>query len=82
MTEAACGDGLYPVTIVRSRYGGAYEPGAWLAWPRDANRLPLDWDGDDIPCRRFWESEGGVVGAGNSPQAAYEDLLSKAAQDG
>jgi len=48
----------------------------------DANRLPLDWDGDDIPCRRFWESEGGVVGAGNSPQAAYEDLLGKAAQDG
>jgi hypothetical protein len=57
-------------------------------------QLPCSWtpprgrcttsptSGDDTLCGRFWEAQDGVVGAGNSPQTAYEDLLGKAGQAG
>ncbi len=68
---------LYPVTIVQARYGGAYEPGRWLAFPCDPERLPLGWQGEDIACREFWLAWAEKVGAGDTPNDAYSDLLSK-----
>jgi hypothetical protein len=72
---------IYPVTIVRARYRGGYEPGEWLAWPLYEDNLPPDWAGDDLPCRAFWETYSGIVGSGTTPQAAYDDLVSKASAD-
>jgi hypothetical protein len=62
------------VTIVRSRYGGIYEPGTWLAfacWPTD---LPTDWNADDVSCAAFFAERAEEVGGGDTPQAAYADL--------
>jgi hypothetical protein len=63
------------VTIVRSRYGGAYEQGKWIAFPLQPSQLPDDWTADDVTCARFFHDSQGEVGGGDSPQAAYEDLL-------
>ena len=30
---------IWPVTIVRARYGGSYEPGEWLAFPLEPYEL-------------------------------------------
>ena len=63
------------VTIVRSRYGGAYEPGKWIAFPMEADALPAEWAADDVTCMRLFEERKGDFGGGASPQEAYEDLL-------
>ena len=71
---------MYPVTIVKARYGGSYEPGAWLAFHEDSEALPPGWDGDDTTCSTFWRLAENLklpIGAGSSPQAAYEDLVTK-----
>jgi len=64
-----------PVTIVRSRYGGIYEPGMWLAFPVRPDLLPSDWAADDVACMQFFEDRKGEFGGGESPQEAYKDLL-------
>ena len=69
----------YPVTIVRSRYGGTYEPGRWLAWPLYEDQLPIGWAGGDAECHRFWSEYRRPVGSGDTPQDAYDDLLVKIA---
>jgi hypothetical protein len=63
------------VTIVRSRYGGAYEPGKWIAFAMWPDELPPEWNSDDVECMRFFEARKGEFGGGASPQEAYEDLL-------
>lgn len=63
------------VTIVRSRYGGIYEPGKWIAFAMSPGDLPPDWNGDDIVCTDFFQSRRGAVGGGETPQEAYEHLL-------
>jgi hypothetical protein len=68
-------DALYPVTIARSRYGGIYEPGAWVAFAAHPDELPPDWRADDVSCARFFGERAEEVGGGATPQAAYEDLL-------
>lgn len=81
MDDAVQGPDLYPVTIVKARYGGGYEPGPWLAWPHNPDGLPQDWAGDDIPCRRFWDGYRGLVGSGGTPQEAYDDLVRRSRAD-
>lgn len=41
---------LYPVTIVKTRYGGLYEGGAWGAFYCDPETVPEDAFGSDIEC--------------------------------
>lgn len=39
------------------------------------------WDGDEIECASFWESarvQKRLIGRGNSPAAAYDDLIDQA----
>jgi len=39
-----------------------------------------DWDGSDIECMLFWEkarAEGWLIGYGDTPTAAYSDLVAK-----
>ena len=66
---------LHPVTLVESRYGGVYEPGAWLAFPYPLDELPDGWDNEDIPCLRFWADHPRVAGGGRTPAEAYEALV-------
>lgn len=66
---------LERVTIVRARYGGLYEPGAWVAfagWPAD---LSPDWNADDATCAGFFAMRADEICGGDSAQEAYEDLL-------
>lgn len=72
MTEPL--DSAYPVTIVRARYGGLYEPGEWLAFPLHPEALPEDWNAGDVACSTFWD-ERRDIGGGSTPTEAYEDLL-------
>jgi hypothetical protein len=65
----------WPVTIVRTRYSGTYEPGVWVAFPLHSRELPEDWDAGDVACSSFWYEYEGVVGGGDSPEAAYADLI-------
>lgn len=69
--------GVWPVTIVRARYQGQYEPGEWLAWPAHPDALSDDWQADDVSCALFWDSYAGTVGAGPSPDQALADLARK-----
>lgn len=69
---------IYPVTIVRARYGGSYEPGRWLAFPLHACCMPDDWDATDVVCAEFWDSYDEPVGASDrSPDQALADLARK-----
>ncbi|WP_128092226.1 hypothetical protein [Streptomyces resistomycificus] len=66
---------LHPVTLIQSRYGGAYEPGRWLAFPSPPDDLPDGWDEEDVPCLRFWEANPRAAGGGRTPAEAYAVLL-------
>lgn len=71
----------YPTTIVPPRYGGTYEGGLdvkWLAFNAHAHDLPSAWNGDDIECMKFWDSEESkMVGRGITPSHALADLIRK-----
>jgi hypothetical protein len=73
----AMADEVFPVTIVRARYGGIYEPGRWLAFPRDPDQLPVEWQDEGLPCRDFWLAWSEPVGGGDTPNDAYSDLVCK-----
>jgi hypothetical protein len=68
-------DKVWPVTIVRSRYGGIYEPGEWVALACMPADLPLEWDADDVTCASFYEDRRDEIGGGSNPQEAYVDLV-------
>jgi hypothetical protein len=73
MSDTRGGPGF--VTIVRSRYGGIYEPGEWVAFPMLPDQVPPEWNADDVTCSKFFQDRRGEFGGGDSPQVAYEDLL-------
>ena len=62
------------VTIVPSRYGGAYEPGLWLAFPCDPDALPDDWNAGDTFASSFYAEHEHEIGAGDTPTAAWINL--------
>ena len=67
----------YPVTIIRARYGGVYEPGEWIAFPLLPENLPIGYHADDVTCMTFWDDyrrNRQPVGGGETPDAALEDL--------
>ena len=67
-------DDSYPVTIVRARYGGVYEPGLWLAFNAHPAALPPEWDADDLTASEYYEAHAQEVGGGDAPNEAYESL--------
>jgi len=72
---AVMSDGPGMVTIVRSRYGGTYEPGEWIAFACWPDQIPPDWNADDVTCAEFFAARRDEVGGGDTPQEAYEDLV-------
>lgn len=74
-------ENYYPTTLVADRYSGTYSGGKWLAFPLDYWNVPAEVDGGDIECMMFWDTYDGVVGKGNTPQEAMEDLINKMGND-
>ena len=65
----------WPLTIVKSRYGGVYEPGIWIAFPQAPSDIPDDWHAGDVACADFFAQRKGHVGGGDTPDEALADLL-------
>jgi hypothetical protein len=65
---------LYPVTIVKSRYGGTYEGATWLAFNLEMNQVPPEVTGTDVECSEFFASTQLVIGRGDSPDTSYTAL--------
>lgn len=45
---------IWPVTIIKSRYGGTYSGGRYHAWNHYAWDIPREAYGDDTTCASFW----------------------------
>jgi hypothetical protein len=72
------GDALqYPRVIIKCRYAGTYEGGAWAAFPCDAAEIPEDAHGGDVPCRQWWKNPTIAAGVGSTPGEALANLESK-----
>lgn len=65
----------YPVSIMKSRYGGAYEGGAWGAFHLYPEDIPEAAMGDDISCSCWWDHFGEGVGVGGTPDEAFARLV-------
>lgn len=76
------GEPIYPVTIVKTRYGGVYEDGAWAAFPLDPWQVPTEPFADDVVCHAWWKQFASVVGIGDAPGPALADLEAKSAVTG
>ena len=72
---------LYPCTVVRARYGGAYEGGDWLAFRRRPQNVPEAVDGGDMECASFFDSLEEPVGRGADPMQAVDDLARRVGVD-
>jgi hypothetical protein len=77
---------LYPVTIVKDRYGGSYSRGKWLAYNLDEDIVakldPLPHGDDDVSMNNFWGDYYEInpvflIGIGNTPDEALRDLKIK-----
>lgn len=82
---------VYPVTIIKSRYGGVYEGAEWIAFnDGEDSEWIAEATGEDTTCSSFFYKidnpkakmmnefdERLFVGRGKTPQKAYEDLLKK-----
>ena len=77
---------IYPLTIMRDRYGGVYSEGQFLAFNDYFHHLPKDIAGSDGDCLTFWLAfEQGkslnyfnqpiFCGKGSSPTKALNNLL-------
>jgi hypothetical protein len=64
----------YLIEVDEDRYSGAYSGAGYTAW---LGFRPDDIDAGDSTCEEFWENNRVVHGRGDSPQAAYLDLVSK-----
>lgn len=65
---------IYPVTIIRTRYGGVYEGGRWAAFNLYPHEIPEDATGSDIECAIWWGTHGIPVGVASAPTMALIDL--------
>lgn len=68
---------IYPCTIVNDRYSGSYSGALWTAWNMPSEEVPPEIDAGDGDCGAFWHAFTGIVGKGDTPQAAYDDLARK-----
>jgi hypothetical protein len=63
-----------PRTIVKSRYGGAYEGGLWIALPCYPDTIPSAVNDDDNDCQWWFENPTLAVGVGANPTEALDRL--------
>lgn len=68
----------YPLTIVLDRYGGTYSGASFLAFNCDPAWIPEEIDDDDTTCSNYWyNNPNELVGKGETPDAAVDDLITK-----
>ena len=75
---------IYPLTIIRDRYNGAYSKGKYLAFNLDYYDIPREIDGDDVECFDFWcffEPNKYIIGKGNTIKKALENLIKLLAKE-
>ena len=75
-------NGIYPLTIARDRYGGAYSGGEFIALNCHPYEAPEDIFGDDMVISDFFMKDPEELGklrygVGESPELAVQDLLAK-----
>lgn len=69
---------VYPVTIISTRYGGAYEDALWAAFNCHDYEVPKNATGCDISAFHFWTGdESRLVGRGDTPDEALADLTER-----
>lgn len=68
-------DCIYPLTIITDRYDGAYSRCKYLAFNKEYYEVSKDVSDDDSKCIEFWSSYSDIVGKGNSPKEAVENLV-------
>ncbi len=76
---------ITPATIVPARYHGTYEGAPWICFPVHDQRLTeprwRNWGGNERDCQAFWQSphiQKLMIGRGNNPTAAYDNLIDQA----
>ena len=75
---------IYPLTIVRDRYTGAYSGGKFIAWPAEPYQIAEDPQADDTTCMLFWiwvEENKIPYGRGETPEEAVRDLQQRLPED-
>lgn len=72
---------IYPLTIIKDRYSGAYSGGLFTAFNKDCWNVPEAIDAEDIPCHNFWVGNKTPIGVGDTPEKAIKDLQVKLKQD-
>ena len=73
---------LFPQVVARTRYGGTYSGGSWIAYvPTDNDlALPDAAFAGDVECARWWLADGAEhpdtnrIGRGETPHHAIADL--------
>lgn len=68
-------DAIYPLTIITDRYGGTYSGGKYLAFNKEYYEISTAVNGEDVECMNFWKCYSDIVGKGNSPKEAVENLV-------
>ena len=68
---------IYPLTIIKDRYGGVYSGGKYTAWNLDFTDIPKAIDFDDVTCMQFWNNNTMLVGIGKTPDEAEKSLVTK-----
>ena len=69
----------YPVSIICDRFDGIYSGGKWVAFPLRFEDIPTDVNSNDLNCIVFWDNYDEPYGIGDSPDAAFTDLMTKMA---
>lgn len=69
-------DCIYPLTIVKDRYGGAYSNGKYTAWNLKNWAVPDEISKSDCECSDFWNSTASryIIGKGDTIEEAVVDL--------
>lgn len=68
---------VFPLTIVFDRYGGIYSNGKYTSWNLYPHQVPKEINSNDITCMCFWDDNKIIVGIGNTPNEANNDLIFK-----
>lgn len=63
------------ITIIEDRYNGVYSGAKYTAWNLTYDEIPDGVESGDGECVVFWHEYKGIVGKGNSPKEALEDLI-------
>lgn len=61
------------ITVLESRYGGAYEGAEWVAFYEMPEAVRAAW-GDDYDCANFFADYTGKIGRGSTAYLAERDL--------